>query len=342
MKKYRISGKSGMRFLKNIRMLSLLMLFSFTIMSVYSKHECQQWKTSVVTLKNKEILHGFVAVKNGLVLPLRGEATLDIIGKIDKKFDFNNGTAVLAGDITLGSAIKLRNSGSISGNGYVVSLSGDIRVNDSISFISDTIIDGHGSSIIFEGDGNLVINDNVQLTLKNLQINDLMTKKIIFVGSNSTLKIQNSTLNLCSDMTFDQGKFIVSGNVDISGPYKFSLNSLQPTRICKHSVLTINPEVVLQYNPGGNVLHDVRSLMQMEDKTSTLYCNGCTLDIPSNGLQLTKGRLIFENKVLINNYGNEDSSKGFVWGDGTIANDLHVLLNAGARLEVDGCIHATT
>ena len=83
---------------------------------------------------------------------------------------------------------------------------------------------------------------------------------------------------------------------------------------------------------------------EFEDKTSVLHLDGCDFYTGANGLTLTKGTVIFENKVRIfnKNYGsstpNTDMTKGLIFGDGTSENAVDVKVLGGAYVTVEGCM----
>ena len=83
----------------------------------------------------------------------------------------------------------------------------------------------------------------------------------------------------------------------------------------------------------------------MADQTSVLHRDGCDFYTGANGLTLTKGTVIFENKVRIFNKDydyagttNTDMSKALTFGDGTAAGDVNVCVLGGAYVTVDGCM----
>jgi hypothetical protein len=86
----------------------------------------------------------------------------------------------------------------------------------------------------------------------------------------------------------------------------------------------------------------------MTDQTSALHLNGCDFYLGptnSNGFNITKGTVIFENQVRIfdcnigsENSPNSDMTRGLILGDGTVANDVNVRLLSDAYVTVDGCL----
>ena len=78
-----------------------------------------------------------------------------------------------------------------------------------------------------------------------------------------------------------------------------------------------------------------RSLIYMTDKTSWLYVDGCTLHSTRTGLTLTRGTVLFDNKVTLSGEGRY-TSEAIQFGNGVASSDLDIRLLSGAMLDVYG------
>ena len=72
----------------------------------------------------------------------------------------------------------------------------------------------------------------------------------------------------------------------------------------------------------------------MQDVTSQLYLNGCTINSTPTGLRLTKGTLTVDSVNILNNAGATSLSQGICFGNGIAADDLTINMLPGGQLDI--------
>jgi len=313
-----------------------------------------QWISGHQTFSNGDIVRGFVALKGGFTVPAASSIIVDASGPMYGPIDLSDtGELELGGDFVLGSSAHLAQGGKIKGNGFSLVLTNSLVLNNSenLRITGDIIIDGRGNDLCLSG-GRIIIENNVTVTLRNVNICSLAdnsgTPDIDLEGTNSKLILQNAILNLDGDYTFqDDGSLFIEGEVFVRGPHNFIYKSTKPLTIAQCALLCFEKNAIFNYQPSGA---SARNLLRMHDESSYLCFDEATLvacaDGTYNGLQLTQGTLIFDNKVFVKNVdmatGNTENtnvSKSFELGDGTAGGDMTVIVLSGARVEVDGYMY---
>ena len=306
---------------------------------------------SGTTILSSEDSAGFARYQN---LTLRGVETLAIDGGVSETLRFDNSSAtvrtLLGADLELGSHGTITISQSTdtkavtlageSNSVFTISLNGDLTlpgaVNLACIIIEDgLIIDGRGNTLTFDAKSSFSITNAKTLTLKNMIIKGLKGGARGFwgMGSTSKLKLQNVVIDLAGDWGFRGSLLEIVDTVIIRGAYKFIYDSSYQLSIKANSILYVDVGSTFKWNTLSN-------LFSMENSTSWLYLNKCTVDIPSDkGLLLTRGSLFLDSGVVtVNNHGNADPSYAFIWGDGFAENAIAVNYLGGATTSVDGLI----
>jgi hypothetical protein len=228
-----------------------------------------------------------------------------------------------------------------------------IPENTGITITGDTIIDGLGHEIIF-GDGNaggyILINGPVgtTLTLRNCIIRGLKNYTAgygsIEFGDNEDQKLvlNQVYLHLAGNYNFSGGMLDIKNTVNLTGTtYYFAYNSEYELTIKADSTFFIDTRTYFTYDPAIKKKTPTKGmfakLIVMEDISSRLFLNGCTLYLPlKEGLILTNGHLIVDHKTIV--YGNGficgDYAYGMAFGNGKEANNLLVDIMPGATFEV--------
>ena len=187
---------------------------------------------------------------------------------------------------------------------------------------------------------------NTTLSFRNVVIKSLknipMQPSLVMNDTSSSIAFQNTKILLSSDYTFTQGYLFVHDDVVLSGTSQFIFESNQDLWINDHSTFIVDLGCTFSYAPrNGN-----KTSLKMKDPTSFLYLNGSTLNAPgntvNNGLELTKGSLILDNKINLQNFDgtnpNSTQNKAITFGNGTASDDLVINLLASALLNVEGYI----
>jgi hypothetical protein len=227
----------------------------------------------------------------------------------------------------------------IYGNNATIFLNNDLYLPASRAILLPTdtqlIIDGNGHALWFDSNFSFSILSGAQLTLKNIRLRNLS-------GENSftctgTLEFINTRVYLDNNWTLSGPKLILKDITQISGYNKiFSFASGQDLQIQKGGTLYLDTGTTFSW------VTNRRYGLTLENTDATIYLNNSTLFIQptgpeTSGLRLTKGSLIFDNHVIINNETNSTQARSLELGDGaSAANDLNIHVLSGARIEVYG------
>jgi hypothetical protein len=298
-----------------------------------------------------------------------GVLTLSMNGMIGTEFYFSNES--VASNLTLGnnlvfgpcnsdpyfsvlSALSTDTySISIDGAGYTIFLDSDLTFNDNnskqiFSIVGNLTIDGRGHAITFDTRTSFSIVDAKTLTFKNAIIRGLTrkaTQNFWALGSSSKVVFQNVIIDLTGDWTFSDWhetngcKLDILDTVIVKGGCAFGYESKGALTIGAdnhYGTLMFDHDMTFTWNPPA-----ASNTFTMSNRNSWLYLDGCTLNVPKNRcLNLTKGTLLFDNKVVVNNNNNstDDDTHGIKLGSGASGYDVEVKVLSGARVEVSGLI----
>ena len=314
------------------------------------------YKDTQHVFSNGDFAKGFVCLKGGFSVPAGASASLDVLKPISGNINLNDtGKMILTGDLIFGPNVKIQKGGKIDARNSTIFLNYDLTIpaNTGFTITSDTVIDGQGHEIIF-GDGNdggyIWIDGPVgtTLTIRNCIITGLKNYTAgygsIGFGSNTNQKLilNEVVAHMAGDYTFVGGLLDFKNFVNLTGTtYNFIYNSEYPLTIKSDSTLFIDNRTFFTYQPiltgQAGAPNANAKLLIMEDKSSKLFLNGCTLYLPlQQGLILTNGNLIVDHKTNI--YGNGAISTsyayGLAFGNGNSENDLLIDIMPGATFEI--------
>jgi hypothetical protein len=215
---------------------------------------------------------------------------------------FPKALSVTTGSISFGDGtiIDISDNVSLPSTNYTMSLNGDVKM-----FC-------HGNEVdISQMEHAMDVQAGSTLSIYNARISGLggtsgtaNPNNLKCVGPDSTLTLSNCELVMENDFSFTEGYMNVYQDVAIRGPETtpgtqlvFAYKSPQDTTIRSLGRLKIDRNVTFSYDSDAAS----KNKIVMEDSTSTLHLNGCTLYSTHTGLQLTGGRLIVEDKVTVQN-----------------------------------------
>jgi hypothetical protein len=266
-----------------------------------------------------------------------------------------------ATQLSLADLINKPLSKPVTSKATVVPLTADLTIPAGavITIPADTEIDGYNHEIVFQDGapgGRIVIAGpaGTALTFRNCIIRGLKnysdgTSSIAFSGaSEQKLVLNNSIVHLAGNYNFNDGFLDIKNSVRLQGCGSyFVYNSQDELTIKADSELFIDTRTQFTYDPllkhkkpSG---YSLAKLIVMEDCSSRLFLNGCTLYLPlGEGLVLTKGHLLVDHKTIV--YGNGavcgSFSYGMAFGNIKEGNDLLVDIMPGADLQfIDTTLH---
>ncbi|MCK4499718.1 hypothetical protein KAU11_04430, partial [Candidatus Babeliales bacterium] len=173
-----------------------------------------------------------------------------------------------------------------------------------------------------------VVNDSI-LSVQDLTVSGVQDNRVFCQSDYSSFEFLNVGLVMSGNYSFTTGSFSIDHSLFVDGPYEFAYQSAYGSTIDQMSELVIERDVIFKYNPPVAC----RDLIIMTDATSIIHLDGCTLDVSSTGLQLTKGTLRISNQ----NYVQSDAThreEALIFGDGNSVNDLEIEIEAGGSLKM--------
>ena len=297
-----------------------------------------------LVLYNSEIVQGFVRLNSGFTIPDSGTVTLDTFITVSGGIDLRDtGQLQLLSDLLLDSSVTLSSGGQIKGRGHSIILNGNITIpaNKTLQITGDTLIEGNGNTLLIDANAQLFVDTGITLTLKNLVLkntrNSLATPPIGLAASGSKLALDNVVLAPTGDFLFPQGQLFIHHDVLFTGTSAFIYQSTQSSHITSHACLGFDLGTTFSFAPATTS----KDLIVLDDQTSILYLNGCTLVATSTGLRLTKGRLLIDNHVTIENREATQLSNGICFGNSALGStyDLDVSILGGAQAEINGKVN---
>ena len=293
-----------------------------------------------------DFARGFVRLNAGFSVPVAANVFLNLLTPVAGAINLNGtGAITLEGDMSLASNATLSAGGKINGQGNAVLLQGNLSLSAGVTIecTSDTIIDGQGHELLLLNGapgGQILINGPVgtTVTLRNMTLRGLKNytgglSGIQFgANANQKLVLENVKVHLSGPYTFDGGKLDIKGNTSIDGWHTFEFAAPYDCTIKKDSTFFIDLRTTFKYRPSD--LSRIRIVM--EDKTSRLFLNGCTLDVPLvNGLRLSKGHLIVDHRTTFFNDNAHCEAMGIAFGTGIPGQDLQIDIMPAAILDLE-------
>ncbi|MFA5075126.1 MAG: hypothetical protein WC436_03405 [Candidatus Babeliales bacterium] len=305
-------------YFKKIIKIIFLFFLSFILKNIYSKSSLDG-TSDIQYVSNHLVFHdegtpgynmaqGFVRLNNGFTVLSTCTAFLDTFISVSGDIDLRNtGQIELLNNLYLNSSVTFTGAGGmINGRGNVIYLDNNLNLPDNyiLNITGNTIIDGNGHDLILGKWSNITVDDSVTLTLRNLTLKNTYTtytvSPIIPYSIKSMVTFDNIEISLFDDFSFNQGKLFIHNDVDITGTYKFSYKSTQPMLIESNSCLYFDKNSTFEFYPSCTN----NSLFTMQDKSSILYLDGCTLQTTLTGMILTKGQLFLDNNVTFSSIDN--------------------------------------
>jgi ribosome modulation factor len=308
--------------------------------------------TSVYTVSTDTTISNLTFFKSGITINATKTLTLNTPITISGALNLGeSGTLKLNNDVHFASGVTISTGGYVNGNGTFstagssIILEGNLTIptGQTVSIKGGTIIDGQGHDLYLYG--NLSLDSDLSATLRNVNIHYLSGSQINASGATTWLTLQDVNLFLDGDYDFSNGRLFILDNVVVKGNYKFIFRSTKNMYISPYSTFYFDRGSTFKYIPGAETSgadhYDTsayRSLIYMFDSTAAMYFNNSTLEAPEQGLLLSRGSVVFENKVILNNKleggsENTDKTKALTLGGGSA---VYVYVLSGARAEVTG------
>ncbi len=307
-----------------------------------------QLQSDIVVINQGTKISGNGSIANSITLyNSNASLQLNMQGTVAAPINLNGGKLTIDHDLILTSTHIFISSGTVdlqshaitfnppdtqefdvditfSGNKGTLNLSDDLVISGTQTIIGNVIIDGNDNTITFTGSGAFVVAPSSQLTLKNVNLNNIRENTIYCSDNSGTIIIDNAIWTQSDDTTFEYGTLNFRGNVLMGGQNcVFNYNSTCTSTILSHSTLTLDSLFTFSYNPSNAST----SALAFYDSTSQLSLKHTNLYIVP-GLQLIKGQLLISQAPSIYALGS-----GLTCGDATTSdNDLHLIFNDSSTL----------
>ena len=213
----------------------------------------------------------------------------------------------------------------------VLELNRNLYLYSPILFQGNSRLHGNGFKLLLQGDGEIIVDSATELKIRNLKLYNLEDTNLKCDDNSSSIDISNSELRLSDNFNFDKGSILFKGDTVISGTCTFCYSSGRGSTINSQIMLYLDQGLTFSYDPP----RAQRDLLYMQDATSLLYLNNCTLHSTKTGMRLTRGTLFLDNEVTFSGEGNA-TSEAICFGNGNTNDDLSIYLLAGANLNVYG------
>jgi hypothetical protein len=269
-------------------------------------------------------------------------------GAVDTSITFSNVPVPVANDIYLRSGAHLNFNGDLTLSTTSIEASGSFMINGNdntlflekdatlpaqeIKLTSNLIIDGQGHTLTFNAATIIQCGGLSILTLKNMTIKGLTGTTQIPTPAH--LHLQNCIIDIPTGTTWTYGGnngVTITDDVIIKGGGTFTLTGNGDITISALSTFFIDQDTTFNFD------NAIRNTATMSAASSTIHINGGTLKATNTqGLQLTTGTLILENKCNLNNGTNTTAENGIQFGDGST--DLTVKILSGANVQINGYV----
>jgi hypothetical protein len=227
------------------------------------------------------------------------------------------------------SSVQLGSGATLTfGDGCRIDLADEQVMSMPWIFDGNSAINGCGNPLELNTQ-SIQIMQNGNLTINNLILEGLANNNLQCVG-NANIILSSDTLQIASDYSFTSGALVFENDVVITGTNTFIYQTDQVSTITSASSLLVDSGITFSYAPG---IAD-RDLIVMQDITSQLYLNGCTLSSTTTGLRLTVGTLTIDGSNTIKNDGAVSLSQGISFGNGISGDNLNINILPGGSINV--------
>ena len=211
-----------------------------------------------------------------------------------------------------------------------------------MSFCGNTKLNCFGNELgLASADHAIDVSASATLAIQNAKLvglgglSSLAENNLKCSCHDSTLTLSNCDLTLSSHYSFTEGHLNLYQDTSISGTNVFAYQSPRPLTIKSQAVLKVGLNCTFSYDSGitGDAGSAGNNRLVMDDVTSKLFLDGCTLHVTKTGMQLTKGTLVVNGKSTV--YSEATTvEEAVVFGNNTEADDLSVTIFAGGILDI--------
>lgn len=263
-------------------------------------------------LHNGDIVKGFARLNKGFTILAGETATFDTLISVSGDIDLRTtGQLQLIGDLQFDAAVTLTRVGYIKGRGHVINLQGDLSIPASgvLCITGDTIIDGGGHVLTLAEHAQILVDNNVTLTLRNMTVqntrNDSLFPWIKLRATTSKLAFDDVRFAMNNDFDWKQGQLYIHNDVVVTGSHAFIYHATQPSFIAPGSTWFFDMNTNFSFAPVGTT---TENLIKLQSLSSAFQMCGCCMRIPNGSIEFETGKLILEDEVRVHRYATQDLS----------------------------------
>lgn len=260
----------------------------------------------------------------------------------------NGGKIILDSDLYLGPDIVFSGAGQVdlednrlvmspkdcdwesdtawNGTGGSIALRANVDLSSTWTFEGSCIIDGRGKQLTLADDGQIVIGDGADLTLRNMILHGVSEENVRCLSDDSNIELDNVIWVQDDHFTFTTGSMKFLHDVDLRGSYSFIYDSSQTSTIGENSRLSLQDDITLIM--GRKEAGDCVEPLAFGDETSVLDCNKCSFIVTESGMRFTKGRVDVSGEVFLEMLAT-DSLHGLELGSGEEDDDITLSFGSG-------------
>jgi len=314
-------------------------------------------KPTFTESSNRMLAFGYF--KNGFTLQ---DATVSCsfqsVFPVAGSIELNGGTLQLETDLQFDNTTTLSTAGIICGNGHRLILCesmsplltgesdlvldnvyldvvNDFSIGGTIHVKDTTVFDGNKKKVSFCDSGNIIVEDNATLVMKNMVLNGLDGTNLRCTATTSTILLDDVFWVQDSDFSFTIGTLEFEDAIDLGGSYTFQYTSANTSKIRKNSTLHISKGMT--FKAGRNEAANFVEPLGFEDETSVLELCNSVFVVTDSGMALTKGKLILNEEVVFE-VDSSSTVEGLHLGDGTTTGDAVMQIRPGTKA-VFACGH---
>ena len=314
-----------------ITCLSIINIFSFIQCGSLLGRAGIMYTTTNNNFRDQQGAFGLVRMTNGfsVVTPASGvgsthgscafmDTCISVSGAIDLR---ETNTIFLQSDLILDHGVTFSSGGNIYGYDRALILNGDLTIPDGkiIHTGGRIVIDGNGHKLLLGNSAQLFVDTDATLTLRNLVLQNTQNNPgnpaVQCASFGSKLCLDDVELALADDFYFNRGQLFINNDVVVTGTSAFVYRSTNPSNILADSTFYFNPGTTFDFRPSTTGTPDLlaKDLLILQDATSQLYMNGCSLKTTMTGMRLIKGQIIFDNKVTISSAAQLELKSTGTW-----------------------------
>jgi len=180
---------------------------------------------------------------------------------------------------------------------------------------------------------DIVVLPHSTLSLHEIELCGLKQNNMRCSGATSAIVLSDSILHIDNDFSFTSGSLTCDQEVMLTGSMMFDYASDGTLTVSSDARLRMEG-VWFNYQPPVTN----KGLFALNDRSSILSLEGCSLVTTTTGMQLTKGTLMVDHKNVLFNDGTS-ISEGFIFGNGDVDDNLDIQMKPGGSLDLaSGCL----